>query len=208
MNKRSAHPASLPQPGAGDSAQPQASADEAIARRRQLLRAAVASAPLMLGVSPAGAFAARGSAYRAAENDALASLSASGYGTGDTWTRTPVEFGRIIRHNGNSTNSPYQVIAENVYKVGTLTPRYYQSTGTLATVAGTELPAPNPLANPPEAFLKDEDRWVLVLFDNQSFTEAGIWPQAAVGDGIQALHCSSWSSINPDAGTAYSCTGG
>lgn len=208
MNKRSAPPASLPQPGDNDPARPQASPDNALVRRRSLLRAAIAGAPMMLGVSPAGAFAARGSAYRAAENDALASGSASGYGTGDTWTRTSVEFGRIVQYRGTSTTSAYDVLFANVYKIGTIDPRYYQSVSTSSTIAGTEVPAPSPFASKPQAFLKDEDRSVLVLFDNQSFTEAGLWPQAAVGDGIQALHCSSWSSINPAAGTAYSCTGG
>lgn len=186
-----------------DSGKPAKSTEEAAsARRRALLRAAV-SAPVVLGVSPAGAVAAQGSAYRAAMNDATQTPLGIADSADDTWIRRKVPYGTLTvtaALDGEVTS--YQGVYQLTSAAGTL---YYQPESLTASSFPIELSPDDTLA-----FVEDtaNPKWVLVLFDNTSddFPEAGVWPEvAANGTNLQGLHCSSWSSLGITDRT-YSCS--
>jgi hypothetical protein len=181
---------------------PDPTSDASVRSRRRLLRLVAGGVPMMAG-PPAMAGLAASSAFRAAVNDGKAPLpSLVAVTAGDRWIRQPVE---VVRLGPGGINSG--PTATDAYKVViTGQPTRYFSTITpfpLITL-GTGSP---PLAECTSVVATQT--WMLVLFDRDNFSMIPqvVDPTLYGSSSLQGLHCSSWSSISPNAGRPLSCSG-
>ncbi len=166
---------------------PSSPSDEALSRRRKLMRAAISGAPLMLSLPTTVSAQVLSSAFRAAQNDLaiqrdpLFSLARVTTGP-DGWVRIPA---RSLIPRGNST-------LPALYRIGTSSYSYYlQSTGE-AYSSGVD-----------EQLFDGTNVYLLVLFniDMGNSISGGVpYPLTQTGVG---LHRSAWASVNPQGTQGY-----
>lgn len=184
-----------------NAAMPKEGGDGPVARRRALLRAAAASAPLLAGLAPNTALA-QSSAFRAAEQDARVAPAAA-VDTHDGWMRFSASYGKVTAsQEANSATKAAHVfqIDGMLYEVDA--PFDVRTKGEVLTLGGNE------------TFQPAGNKLVLVLFGSDgsgSYQEIGKWPQYAYPDSVgllspaQGLHCSSWTSFAGSGTAPYQC---
>lgn len=168
---------------------PSSPSDEALSRRRKLMRAAISGAPLMLSLPTSVSAATLSSAFRAAENDLAAQrdplftlnrVTASP----DGWARIPA---RSLLPTGNSS-------LPALYRIGTSS-YYLQSTGEAYS------------SSVDEQLYVGTNVYLLVLFNvdsGNSISDGVPYPLTQVGVG---LHRSAWASVNPTGAQSYNGVG-
>jgi hypothetical protein len=157
---------------------PSSPSDEALSRRRKLMRAAISGAPLMLSLPTTVSAQTVASAYRAAQNDMQQSPVRVTTGT-DGWVRVPAV---SLTPPGNSS-------LPALYRIGTS--YYLQSTGQAVTGSVNEQP------------YTATNVYLLVLFNvdiGNSISGGVPYPLTQSGNG---LHRSAWLSVNPTGAQSY-----